>query len=278
MTVTTDTLALLTQLARRTPLPPVRALHLPPAPPPGGLRGEFCAVELDAEGAVGLSYVLLGDTWAGLTAHGARVLRPGQDALALAQRITSADPLARTVGQATVNALTRWLFQRAGYTPPPSADSLGGLDPQPGELVGMVGHFTPLMPRITARGARLLVVELRADLVGERDGVRVTLDPAELAACRQVLATGTLLLNDTLDAVLTHCRNAQHLALIGPSVGGPPDVLFSRGVTLLGGTWLTDVPAHLAALVAGVAAPGTARKSAITRGDYPGWTALLDRL
>ncbi|OYU80392.1 MAG: hypothetical protein CFE45_28270 [Burkholderiales bacterium PBB5] len=82
----------------------------------------------------------------------------------------------------------------------------------------------------------------------------------------------------TLDAVLAHCQNAQHLALIGPSVGGPPDVLFSRGVTLLGGTWLTDVPAHLAALVAGTGAPGTARKSAITRGDYPGWTALLDRL
>jgi uncharacterized protein (DUF4213/DUF364 family) len=278
MTVATDTLALLTQLARRTPLPAVHALHLPPAPLPGGLRGEFCAVALEAEGAVGLSYVLLDDTWAGLSAQRVRYLRPGQDALDLAQRLTSADPLARTVALATVNALTRWLFLRTGYTPPASADSLGGLDPQPGEPVGMVGHFTPLLPRITARGAQLVVLELRADLVGERDGVRVTLDPSELAACRQVLATGTLLLNDTLDTVLAHCRHARHLALIGPSVGGPPEPLFSRGVTLLGGTWLTDVPAHLAALVAGVAAPGTARKSAITRGHYPGWTALLDRL
>ncbi len=272
-----ELLARLAQFAQRSPLPRVRALHLPPAPPPGGQRGEFCALELD-DGSLGLSYVLLGDTWAGLSAGAARFVSPGQDALALAQGYAETDPLRRTVGFAAVNALTRCLFDRAGFAPPASSDSIGHLDPQPGELIGMIGHFTPLIPRVRASGARLLIVELRADLVGERDGVRVTLDAAELAACRKVLATGTLLLNDTLDAMLGHCRQASRIALVGPSVGGPPDPLFARGVTLLGGSWVDDAPAYAAALRAGEPPGASAHKFALRRDDYPGWDALLARL
>jgi uncharacterized protein len=276
MTLSHDTLALLHALAARGPLPRVRALHLPPPPPPGGVRGEFCAIELD-DGSLGLSYVLLGDTWPRLMAEGSTRVWAGQDALALAAGWAGADPLARTLGLAAVNALTRHLFDRAGYAPPASGDSFGHLDPQPGELMGMVGHFTPLIPRLVERGVRLLIVELRADLVGERDGVRVTLDAAELAACRKVLATGTLLLNDTLDTLLGHCRQASHLALIGPSVGGPPDPLFKRGVTLLGGSWITDPAGYVSALRRGEPTGGFARKYALTAADYPGWPALLER-
>lgn len=272
-----DALALLDALAACGPLPAVRALHLPPPPAGDGMRGEFCAIALD-DGALGLGYVLLGDTWAGLRQHGQRLVQPGSSALALARGLLQDDPLARTLGLAALNALTRHLFNRAGFVPPPSADSLGGLDPQPGETVGMVGHFTPLIPRITARGARVCVLELRADLVGERDGVRVTLDPTELQACAQVLATGTLLLNHTLDSVLAHTAQARRRVLIGPSVGGPPDPLFARGITALGGSWITEPMAYLQALQAGQPTGPFARKYSLTAPDYPGWAALLARL
>ena len=277
MSHVTDTLALLEQFAARTRLPRVRALHLPPPPPEGGTRGEFCALELD-DGSLGLSYVLLGDTWAGLSSDGARYVAPGADALALARGWASTDALQRTVGFAAVNALTRCLFDRAGFVPPASGDSIGHLDPQPGETIGMIGHFTPLIPRITERGARLVIVELRADLVGERDGVRVTLDAGELAACRKILSTGTLLLNDTLDAMLGHARHATHFAMIGPSVGCPPDPLFARGVTLLGGSWITNGATYVAALRDGGSTAGCARKFSLAPADYPGWAALLARL
>lgn len=281
MTIATEILAQLDDFAARSPLPRVRALHLPPPPPrggtEGGTKGEFCALELE-DGSVGLSYVLLGDTWAGLSASGLAQQLPGQDARALAQAYADSDALRRTVGFAAVNALTRCLFDRAGFAPPASADSIGHLDPQPGETVGMIGHFTPLIPQITARGAKLLVVELRADLVGERDGVRVTLDATELAGCRKILSTGTLLLNDTLDAMLARASGASHFAMIGPSVGCPPDALLRRGVTLLGGSWITDAPAYLAALRSGASTAQAARKFALTAADYPGWAALLARL
>lgn len=276
MSLVDDTLALLQQFAEHAPLPRVRALHLPPPPPPGGLRGEFCALELD-DGSLGLSYVLLGDTWAQLTAHAARHLQPGDDALALARGYARADTLERTLGFAAVNAVTRCLFDRAGFVPPPSRDSLGQLDPQPGETIGMVGHFTPLLPRITARGAQVVVLELRADLVGERDGVRVTLDPADLRGCDKVLATGTLLLNHTLEAVLAQCAQASRFVLVGPSVGGPPDPLFARGVSLLGGSWVEDPLRLVDTLRAGEPAGGSQRKFALRPADWPGWAQLVGR-
>ena len=52
---------------------------------------------------------------------------------------------------------------------------------------------------------------------------------------------GTLMLNDSLERMLPHCRGAEHLALVGPSVGAPPDPLFARGVTLLGGHWVHEI-------------------------------------
>ena len=47
-----ETLALLEAFgaamrAAGRPLPRVRALHLPPRPTPGDLRGEFCALQLE---------------------------------------------------------------------------------------------------------------------------------------------------------------------------------------------------------------------------------------
>jgi uncharacterized protein (DUF4213/DUF364 family) len=273
-----ETLALLEAFAAaaRGPLPRVRALHLPPKPTPGDLRGEFCALELD-DGALGLSYVLLGDTWAELARQPERFALGGRAALDVARRYLSADPLERTVGFAAVNALTRCLFDRAGFVPASSADSIGNLDPQPGETVGMIGLFASLVPRIAARGAQVVVIELRADLVGARDGTRVTLDANELQRCDKVLSTGTLLLNDTLDRMLRLCGRARRIAMIGPSVGCPPDPLFERGVTLLGGSWVTDWAAYVDALRSSASTAPFARKFALAREDYPGWEALLRR-
>jgi len=276
-----ETLALLetfsaVMLAAGRPLPRVRALHLPPRLTPGDLRGEFCAVELEG-GALGLSYVLHDNTWAELTRQRARFDLQGREALTVARGYGGTDALERTVGLAAVNALTRWLFDRASFVPASVADSIGNLDPQPGETVGMVGYFGPLIPRITACGAKLVVVELRADLEGERDGVRITLDASELAHCDKVLATGMLLLNDTLDRTLGLAQRARRFALIGPSVGCPPDPLFARGVTLVGGSWVIDTAAFIDAMCAGAPLSAAARKFALARADYPGWDALLER-
>src|SRR5262249_42636272 len=145
-------------------------------------------------------------------------------------------------------ALSALLFERSGWIPGAATDTIGHLAPGPGDEVGMVGLFPPLVDRILRTGARLTVVELRADLAGARDRYRVTLDPEALRACSKVISTSTVVLNDTLDDLLARCGGATAFALVGPGAGCVPDPLFRRGVTLVGGTWVVDRPALLDAI------------------------------
>lgn len=279
MSFALDYLAQLDAFAARSPLPRVRALHLPPvqADRDGGAnKGEFCALELD-DGSLGLSYVLLDDMLAHLRDSADGLGLAGADALAVARRYAGADFCGRTLGFAAANALTRCLFDRAGFRPEDSADSIGQMQPQAGEQIGMIGLFRPLLGRILQSGAQLTVVELKAELAGDAGAYRVTLDAAELAACSKVVSTSTLLLNDTLDRMLEHCRNARWFAMVGPSAGCLPDALFARGVTLLGGSWIIDRAGFTDALKRGEPRSEFAAKFVLTADNYPGFAALLER-
>lgn len=276
MSFASEYLAQLATFADQGPLPRVRALHLPPTQPIQDTKGEFCAVELE-DGSLGLSYVLLDDTLEQLHNGFDGFGLPDANALEVARRFVSDKGIGKTIGFATANALSRCLFDRAGFRPCDSSDSIGQMNPQPGEHIGMIGLFKPLLGRILESGARLTVVELNVDLVGERDGYRVTLDAEELAACNKVISTSTLLLNDTLDRMLTHCRNARWFAMIGPSAGCLPDALFARGVTLLGGSWVHDREGFIAALKSGEPLSDSASKFALTADSYPGWLTLIQR-
>jgi uncharacterized protein len=276
MDVPHELLALLERFGARSALPKVRGLFLPPSAVPTSIAGEFCAIELD-DGSLGLSYVLLDESTKRLVAEGGdpSLGLEGADALAVARWFSDEPGARRALGFAAVNALTRCLFDRAGFLPGPSDDSIGMLAPQAADHIGMIGLFPPLVKSIVNAGAKLTVVELRGDLAGERDGYRVTTDRNELATCNKVIATSTLLLNGTLDAMLGACSKAQSFALIGPGAGCLPDPLFARGVTLVGGTWITDREAFRAALTTGTTWTAAARKVAIRRADYPGFEALL---
>ena len=262
--------ALLADLSRHfgdSPVPRVKALHLPPSPWNGGKEGEFGALELE-DGSLGLSYVLLDDSLAALAGGRATVELPGTDPMTLATAWRDGRGAAGILGFAAVNALSRHLFDRAGFVPPDAPNSIGGLDPQPGEHIGMVGFFRPLVRQVTALGARLTVLELRADLAGEHPGFTVTLDPRDLQDCDMVLSTSTVLLNHTLDAVLAHCRRARRIALIGPGAGCLPNVLFAAGITTLGGTWITDPAGFKQALQQGLPWSKFARKFALDAADW----------
>ena len=277
MSFAADYLTQLETFAAHGPLPRIKALHLPPAGGGADGKGEFCALELE-DGSVGLSYVLLGDTLDRLRGGGESHGLTGADPLALARRYADADSYEKTLGFAAANALTRCLFDRAGFRPDASGDSIGQIDPQPGEQIGMIGLFRPLLGRILQSGARLTVVELKPELAGEADGYRVTLDAEELAACGKVVSTSTLLLNDTLDRMLGCCRNARWFAMVGPGAGCLPDALFARGVTLLGGSWITDSAGFVDALKRGETTSRFSLKSALTADRYPGFEALLERV
>ena len=276
MSFATEYLAQLEAFAAQGPLPRVRALHLPPGRFAQDNRGEFCALELE-DGSIGLSYVLLDDTLERLLDRPEGLGLAGAETLALARRYVSDGGIWKPLGFAAANALSRCLFDRAGFRPDDSADSIGHLNPQPGERIGMIGKFTPLLRRILDSGARLTIVELKPELVGEYEGYSVTLDAGQLSECGKVVSTSTLLLNDTIDRMLACCRNARWFAMVGPSAGCLPDALFARGVTLLGGSWINDRDGFTAALRGGASLGDHASKFALTADNYPGFDVLLAR-
>jgi uncharacterized protein (DUF4213/DUF364 family) len=276
VTVAAEFVSRLARLAARSRPPRIRALHLPP-PGAEGRAGEFCAVELE-DGSIGLSFVLLDDTLARVRERAEAWRLHGADALEVARGFAGGSGAERTVGFAAGNALTAWFFGRAGFAPGPAPDSIGLLEPGPGDHVGMIGLFPPLVGRIVQSGARLTVVELRQDLVGEHEGYGVTLDAGALAACNKVLSTSTVLLNDSLDRMLACCAGARTLAVVGPGAGCLPDPLFERGVTLVGSAWIVEPAAFLEALGAGRSWGTTTRKCALRRDAYPGFDALLARV
>jgi len=273
-TFASETVALLERVAAVVTVPRVRALHLPPRAADGSRDGEFCAIELE-DGSLGLSFVLLGDTLSVLRRTDRHAALEGMPALALAKRYAGPAGAQRALGFAAVNALTRHLFDRSGFEPRTASGSLGDLDLEPGDHLGMIGLFPPLVRQVLATGAELTVLELRADLAGPRDGWHVTLDADELAGCNKILSTSTVLLNDTLDEMLERCRHAERVALIGPGAGCLPDTLFARGVTLLGGIWIVDAAALKVALGAGRPWGNFTRKFALGAEDYPGVDKLL---
>jgi uncharacterized protein (DUF4213/DUF364 family) len=264
-----DLLQHLAQALGPGPRPRVRALHLPPTPWTGLKDGEFGALELD-DGALGLSYVLLDHALEELAAAGTGHVLVGADALDIAHWWRDRDGSARTLGFAALNALSRHVFDRMGLVPPAATDSVAGLAPQPGEHVGMVGFFPPLLKQVTACGARLTVLELRADLAGDGAGYRVTLDPRELQTCSKVLCTSTALLNHTLANVLSHCTQARQIALLGPGAGCLPGPLFARGVTTLAGSWILDPAGFCQALRTGAPWGAHVRKFALPQSQWRG--------
>ena len=279
MSFATDLIIALEQATAGHVIPRVRALHLPPAEAAASKSGEFCALELD-DGALGLSFVLLGDTLSQLGQAKDVDGVIGMDALQLAHEFARPDSglegpaadLRRSLGFAAANALSRSIMDLLGFAPPPAADSLGGIVPKAGDHIGMVGLFTPLLPQLLPQlaeaGARLTVIERNPDCVGDHDGYRVTLDAAALDACNKVLSTSTILLNHTVDSMLAHCRQASQVALIGPSAGCLAQPLFARGVSLIGGSWVSDRAGFIDALRRGESWGQFAYKFALTAADW----------
>ena len=269
--------ALAERVAARLGHPRVRALHLPPPQQASQKEAEFLAVELE-DGSIGFSYVAVGaaaPVTCGSPDAGAVA---GANASALARGYAGSDPVAKALGFAAINALTQQLFARAGYVPPEAGNSLGELAPASGEHVGMVGLFPPLIPQVCAARARLTVLELKPELAGEHEHYRVTLDPADLATCDKVVSTCTVLLNDTLDAVLAACRHARHFAIVGPTAGCFPDPLFARGVDSIGGRRVVDVAGFRDTFLRGEKWGAFAAKYVIAQRDYPGVEQLLERV
>jgi uncharacterized protein (DUF4213/DUF364 family) len=165
--------------------------------------------------------------------------------------------LRRALAIATLNALAETLWLRDG--PPGGAEASEGdafeaVPLLPGQRVALVGAFPPYLRELRRRGQPFNVLELDPTTLKPDELPHYV--PADRAAeviprADVFIATGTTLLNGTLEGLLRLLRPGAEAAVIGPTATLLPDPYFRRGVTVVGGTRVTDPDALLALLAEG---------------------------
>jgi len=267
-------------VASQIELPAISQLYLPEAQSNDEFRDEFGLLFLEG-GIVAPFYASLPGTLAALRERFSTSDQlSGQPLLASIEELQKPDLASHAIALGAYNAMSQYVMQTAGLLPLSKAESgnMGSAKPEAGEQVGMVGYFCPLIDKLIDRGQRVLVLEQQAERVPERPGVQLTQNPSDLSGCRIVLCTAATLINDSIDDILVHCRQAESFSLIGPSGSGLPDVLLERGVDAVGGVYFSSDSSLKDKLAERSSWGSAGQKYQLTAASYPGYQALLDKI
>ncbi|HSH41249.1 MAG TPA: DUF364 domain-containing protein [Arenicellales bacterium] len=274
MSIKSELLELAADAASRVAMPAITDAYIPEPDPGAGRHTEFGILAL-ADGAAGLYYAWLGDSQRGMAERFSEASLRSRRAEELAALYAGRDEAECSIGLAAISAITHSIYRRAGYEPAPAPDSTGALAAHPGDHIGMVGYFPPLVARLREQDLRLTVIEQTPRLVQREGNFEVTLDAAALGTCNKVLITAATLLNDTIEDVLAHTARAGEVIVLGPTAGFFPDPLFARGVTGVAGTWIDDPAAAIARQRSGEPMGDSTHKTLVRRDEYPGFNALV---
>lgn len=151
--------------------------------------------------------------------------------------------LFKTLKLAAMNALSAELIAESKYRIIENLDPIELLDLSEKKQVCIVGAFLSYIKKIAESNSVLKIIELNENAVPEE--YRPYYIPAELsedalAHSDMVIITGSSLANDTLDKLLEVIPGKAKVILVGPTSGLFPEVLFSRGVDIIGSTRVTD--------------------------------------
>jgi len=200
---------------------------------------EYTGVRLSS-GQVGLAYTLTSEETPDCCALTRRAGHLTElSALELAQLGLSWDVRSRIVGTAALNALSQLRLSirlnRVLITKGNIADHLV----VKGDVVTVVGNMAPMVDKLGAKAKRIYVLERTMQLRDDRT-LPDTAAEEIIPQSDVVLITGTSIINGTVDRLLELSRNARELALVGPTAGILPTVLFDHGATAVATVKVTD--------------------------------------
>jgi len=185
----------------------------------------------------------------------------GTPALKLAEKAKSWEISESVLGFATLNALSQIVIERnpENYTIL-SGNVIDYIKLTKKDVVALVGNIGPLVKPIRAKVKKLYILE-RTSTRREEGILPDTACDQILPIADVVLITGTAIANGTIDHLLDLSTKARDVAIIGASAGILPEVLFERGVTVVGGVKITDTNKMLQIVSEGGGTP--ALKSAV---------------
>jgi len=276
MSISLEYLQLARKIADSLQIPAVSGIHLPSIVEDSEKPDEFGFVFLE-DGSVGPFYTSLNDTLEKLWSIYPDGKSCELDTIKLIEYFEDESEALHAVALGAFNALSQHVMSRASYSPVEYAttSSIGFSEPEPGQTIGMVGYFKPLIENFLSEGIEVLVLEKNPDRVELQKGIRLSTNPADLTSCEYILCTASTLINGSLDEILAVRNNTTRLSLIGPSGSGLPDILFKHGVDAVGGIKFHDNKALLDALDKQEKWGHAGEKYQLTTVNYPGVSQLL---
>ena len=269
MGIQTELLALVERVNERTTLPKVRRVYIPEPHIMADKDAEFGLIEL-GDGTAGLFYAWMGESQRGISERFSAVDLVGADAISIARYYAGDDDMVRSLGLAAINAITQGFLRRANFELGEAVNSMGGLSLGVGDRLGMIGNFPSLVRQARDLKVPVTVVERKAHMLKDEEGVCIALDPKVLSACNKIISTAATLINNSVDEMLGYCRHAEVLVMVGPSASFFPDPLFARGVDFIGGIQVLDASAVIARQRKGVGLHDCVRRYTLSRATYPG--------
>ncbi len=179
----------------------------------------------------------------------------GSNAFKLAEKAKSWEISECVIGFASLNALSQIILEKnpENYTIT-YGDALDQIKLTKKDVVAMVGNIGPFVDHINAKAKKLYILERTPARRHEGVFPDVACDQI-LPMADIVLITGTAIANGTIDHLLDLTKKAREVAIVGASAGILPDVLFERGVTIVGGVKITDAEKMLQVVAEGGGTP-----------------------
>lgn len=144
---------------------------------------------------------------------------------------------------AVLNAISSQILKNSNYNIVADTDPIDLLMFSPGTKVTLVGAFRSYINFLSVRELHLRVLELdESALKGDDKQYYV---PAEkysevIPDSDIVIITGLSLVNNTIDGILNAIKPGTKIVVTGPSAGIPSQVLFKKGVNIIGATEILD--------------------------------------
>lgn len=144
---------------------------------------------------------------------------------------------------ATLNAISSGIIENSDYTVLKNTDPIDLIDLNVPQTITIVGAFQSYIRRIAQTNNRLFVLEFNEEALAEKHRKYYT--PAQeyakvLPVSDTVIITGLTLVNKTFENLLKAIKPGTQLVVTGPSSSFIPDVLFSKGVNVIGALKITD--------------------------------------
>jgi uncharacterized protein len=164
-------------------------------------------------------------------------------------------PLRKALSIAVLNALSETCWEKTppkGYSLELNADPLDNLIIPDDAAVVVIGALVPYIRMLRKRGQPFTILE-KDPRVLKPEEMPFYVPPEKanekISEADWLIITGTTLINNTLDDILSHCKPDAQIIVVGPTASMLPEAFFSRGVKLIGGIKVTQPDKLLDVLV-----------------------------